>query len=308
MRLADQLLAARGTANDRLTAGSISALAADVARAECFELSEDVRNACYQVQRSKPSSIVSALPMARIPYAKTWIEWVGQPNGEDPPSASPCRFGCLYNAPDGDLDAGIMTFVSSPTPGRGGVGVVPYSIYFDWGKRGAERMELFSADLNAALNSDTITAHERVRTMPVAEVAKAMSERWPEYTGLQAERQAAVWLWQHALAVPGPYSLKYLRKSYMRDEDQEQFIASVSSVWPFSMSFIIMLNAKGALSTEKDDLSALNKKRRRLGRRALREFVVTRLNLSKVKANRWPRTWCRTSTAASTPRQSSCRS
>jgi hypothetical protein len=44
--------------------------------ARYFELADDARDACFQVAQSKPSSIVSALPMTRLPYAKIWIEWM----------------------------------------------------------------------------------------------------------------------------------------------------------------------------------------------------------------------------------------
>jgi hypothetical protein len=42
MRLADQLIAAAGSATDRMLGGALSALGADIARAECFELSEAI--------------------------------------------------------------------------------------------------------------------------------------------------------------------------------------------------------------------------------------------------------------------------
>jgi hypothetical protein len=49
----------------------------------------------------------------------------------------------------------------------------------------------------------------------------------------------------------------------------------------FARAFVTMLNAKNGVEREKEDLSRLNKARVRRGKRALSEFIVTRLALSK---------------------------
>jgi hypothetical protein len=47
MRLADQFIAAAGSATDRMLGGALSALAADIARA----LSDDIRSFCANATR-----------------------------------------------------------------------------------------------------------------------------------------------------------------------------------------------------------------------------------------------------------------
>jgi len=86
-----------------------AALAADAKNAQYFkdaqyfELADDARDAYFQVAQSKPSSIVSALPMTRLPYAKIWIKWMAWP-GEA--KAYRNRYAVFLESPDGDLTAG----------------------------------------------------------------------------------------------------------------------------------------------------------------------------------------------------------
>jgi len=46
--LADQLIAGAASATDRILGGALSALGADIARAECFALSDDIRSSCAE--------------------------------------------------------------------------------------------------------------------------------------------------------------------------------------------------------------------------------------------------------------------
>jgi|SRR5215469_9160731 len=116
MRLADQIIVAAGAGLDGGMSGAISSLGADIARAECFELSDDVREACYQVADSKPSSILSAMPMMRLPYARTSIEWTTPPDDIfSMPSNNPSetctrrvRMGCLFEARTGSITGACM--------------------------------------------------------------------------------------------------------------------------------------------------------------------------------------------------------
>src|SRR5215472_13371641 len=112
MRLADQIIAARGSNNDRVLYGAISALAHELASAQLFDLSNEVRDACDHVACSRPSSILSAIPVTRLPYPKTWVEW--QPGGPEVKHTNnkptPSRMGCLLAAADSKLQTGTMTW------------------------------------------------------------------------------------------------------------------------------------------------------------------------------------------------------
>ena len=95
MRLIDELRAAPGGLNDRLTGGAFTSMAKALRGAQCFELGPDVVAACAHVTKSRPSSLLSALPMTRVPYPRTWFEWV-PPDEDEPPTATrprPDRIG-----------------------------------------------------------------------------------------------------------------------------------------------------------------------------------------------------------------------
>src|SRR4051794_30879973 len=96
MRLADQIIAAQGGTIDRTYFGAISSVAKALGKAGKFELSDDVAEACRNVARSKPSSILSALPTVGLPFPRVWAEWPMHPErpGADP--ECPLRVGCLY--------------------------------------------------------------------------------------------------------------------------------------------------------------------------------------------------------------------
>jgi hypothetical protein len=48
-----------------------------ICEAERFELSDDVARAAYNLTKSKPTTLLSALPLSRAPYRKLWLEWRG---------------------------------------------------------------------------------------------------------------------------------------------------------------------------------------------------------------------------------------
>jgi hypothetical protein len=93
MRLADELAAFAGSKLDFGGAGLT--ITKSIKSAQRFELSDEVRDACVQVCHSKPSSMRVALPLARLPYPRVWVEWVTLPS-DDP--MRPRRVGFLAEA------------------------------------------------------------------------------------------------------------------------------------------------------------------------------------------------------------------
>ncbi|MEY9493789.1 hypothetical protein [Bradyrhizobium elkanii] len=75
MRLSDHMLAECGQAND--IENLFSNVAPAIREAERFELSDDVALAAYNLTKSKPTTLLSALPLVRAPYRKMWFEWRG---------------------------------------------------------------------------------------------------------------------------------------------------------------------------------------------------------------------------------------
>lgn len=75
MRLSDHLMAECGGAVD--VGGIFTKTCAAIREAERFELSDDVAKACYNLTKSKPTTLLGALPLSRAPYRKLWLEWKG---------------------------------------------------------------------------------------------------------------------------------------------------------------------------------------------------------------------------------------
>ena len=73
MIFADDIMAGVGGTSD--IGGMIKSFASKLARAERFVLDRQVIEAAKQLAKSNPSSLVSALPLCRAPYATTWFEW-----------------------------------------------------------------------------------------------------------------------------------------------------------------------------------------------------------------------------------------
>jgi hypothetical protein len=170
MRLADQLLAERGSSTDGILFGAITSLTDKILQAQRFELFPDVADACRQVSRTKPSSMVSALPFTRLPYPITWLEWQSHcpenyqakaadrlPDGDLKPQ--PQRMGCLCEAADASLRHGTLTWAWFHK--ESGCNVAPFGCYFDWNS---------DADLPAL----AIRLNEHVTTKPkeLAEIEK----------------------------------------------------------------------------------------------------------------------------------------
>jgi Transposase DDE domain group 1 len=290
VRLADQIIAAAGTKLDDSYFGALSALGADIARAECFELSDDIREACDQVAESKPSSILSAMPMMRLPYAKTWIEWTRPPEGiyqigSGPAEACsrPVRMGCLFDAPDG-LDNGRMNVAMDWLPGVSDSErephAVPYAVYFDWAAGRdmmAMKAELHRAGVRdlAPEFSDASFAEAHLRT------------QWSRHAADTEELRAVEELHRRAITIPDMVRFAGWWHNMTPSKDtQLGFAATVDCLWDPAVAFIVMLNARGATDRKREDLSKLNRARQKKGKAPLKEFVVTRLSLSRGTANR----------------------
>lgn len=269
MRLADLVIAGAGGGAliDNKHRDAIG-LGADVARAECFELSDEVRDACYQVAQSKPSSIVSALPLTRLPYGKTWIEWRGEADGTNPA----VRFGCLFRSSSDTLSSGAMDVIMSDE-----VGLVTLSLamFFDWSAP-PDPWRAVADILGVTECPPPISFEDQNRE------AMRESSYWKGYAAEASEVDAAIDFTRHYLCSWSPY----FDGQKVMHERLEGTVRCLSSLLPFVTAFIVMLNAKGAVATQKDDLSRLNRRRIAAKKPPLREFVVTRLNLSKGRAER----------------------
>lgn len=157
MRLSDQIIAERGGESD--VRGIFTSVANALPYAECFELSDDVALAAYNLTKSKPTTLLSALPLCRAPFRKMWLEWRGgittrsgmikPENKRDEAFApEPVKQGCLVET-DETGQCGTMTFAwvhkEKPAWARevrpnskftSLVNIAPLGTMFDWSEDG----------------------------------------------------------------------------------------------------------------------------------------------------------------------------
>jgi hypothetical protein len=101
---ADILLENAGSAADLQLFGTYSAFAERLKVAQRFIFSDSAAEAVTQVAFSKPSSLVSALPMVRLPFPTVWIEWSEKRSAfredADETTPMPDKFGVLLETPE----------------------------------------------------------------------------------------------------------------------------------------------------------------------------------------------------------------
>jgi hypothetical protein len=104
--LADEILAATNSAADRTYLGAISALGSAIHRAKRFDLMPGVIVTANTIGSSSISAQLRALPLCRLPFEFTWLEWPGadpvyeafQRNTITDATPAPHRMGVLIHA------------------------------------------------------------------------------------------------------------------------------------------------------------------------------------------------------------------
>lgn len=114
-----------------------------IRQCERFDLSPEMTAAAAGVFVSRPSSLVGALPVCRMPYPWMWIEFVykdrldafaamGRPVKNRRGVPQPKRMGYLLQALDDTLQRTGVTFVSESPDVREGVQVCPFGSILDF--------------------------------------------------------------------------------------------------------------------------------------------------------------------------------
>ena len=121
LSLADRIFAQCGSRADAMHLGrSFTFLHKAISLAQRFNLDLDVVHACHELKQSKPSSLVAALPLCRLPYPRMWVEWTGTVKW---------RCGVLIESLNGNPTTGLITHVYD----GGDCPVInPWATYFDW--------------------------------------------------------------------------------------------------------------------------------------------------------------------------------
>jgi hypothetical protein len=290
MRLYDVIQQNAGTALDRAFQGLIGSFAAALRQSECFELTPPVVSACGQVCASKPSSILAATAMLRLPYEHTWLEWYGDRGDyiKENQKIVPDRMGCLLTAVDNEFNRGYAYWAwfhhtESLT-------IAPFGIAFDWdtGRPPVLQQLLEHHNLPAYLMH---AFEKRVGDKLAAQAVLVNSKKWYDKTinKDQKEIDAFIQLEKRATIVPNHYATKFIAEYNLLDPNNPgmaNFTDDVCGELPFIESFIIMLNSKHILDKTADDFSKLNKVRVKTKKAPLREFTTTRLRLTRTTENR----------------------
>lgn len=290
MRLYDQLMEVPGTLEDTLLQGAYTIFARWLGRAQCFELSTDVAQACTHVMSTRPTTLVQTLPMQRLPYRFTWIESVnrdpgGYDNGKDPPE----RVGCLLVGFPDHSQKGTAYFAWNHK--EYGTTLCPLALAFDWSENARpiydqisehnpdslffkEIAEKYHRKFAAYLSADNLTEHA------------GLSSRWGGFLKDSAERLAFIELEKRSALVINDACTKVLNSGVLKKRHLDSYIDDLCGELPFVSAFLTMLNSKTILEKRTDDFVRLNKARAKNRRAPLKEFVVTKLSLSRVQANR----------------------
>jgi hypothetical protein len=132
--LADDVLAAAGTLDDRLYRGAFTALAGQVRAAQRFDLSPEVMQSAFTIAHSAIGAQLRALPLCKLPFQRTWFEWPGGFAGvpsqrTDTYALVPKRLGALVEV-DASMQRGSMAYAWIHP--EQGVNLCPLMVTFDW--------------------------------------------------------------------------------------------------------------------------------------------------------------------------------
>jgi hypothetical protein len=320
MRLSDQLAAACGSNSD--IGGILSRISAAIAKAERFELSDDVARAGYNLIKSKPTTLLNAMPLCRAPFRKLWLEWRGgltrdmmRPEHRRDPliAPDPLRQGVLIET-DETGQRGTMTFAwvhkQRPDTDFSPVNVDPLGSLFNWSDDGDVREDAIASwqeryptpelRKSPAGICELMLARRYTRQM-TDEAAKSMMQRsvfrdWSRLSRDADQREALRRIDAHGIAWISPHAggfFKWCAEEAMQDERlfhtflhdviEKSWEADIEGEPQFCEAVIAMMNSRNAIEHRDVDLSGLNKARIKRKRPAFLPYRTTHLRLSQAQ-------------------------
>jgi len=319
MRLSDLIVAQGADPDDRRQFWSIAKFAEGVKNAERFVLDDDVMHAAGNVLATRPSSLLSAYPIVRLPYPSIWLEWRGDSRSpyfkqnatERRPN--PQRMGCLIEAHDGtDGQAGMVTWawVHEPKPHRPDLmaEVCPLGAVFDWreepeliqGSRDAIRRRL-AVEGGAKLPDDVAALIEQLATVffqaPGYDIDR-IRQGFHSMDSLRRERfmqndrevEAIKQICTHS----SPWVSRYgwmIMIGLMRREPAsfteyfKGWFNDIMGEGSLVEALLMMINSRNAVEREPADLTKLNKARTKAGKTTFLPYTRTRLRITRVLSN-----------------------
>src|SRR5215475_5920629 len=302
MILADDIMLAVGGEND--VGGFMTSVAKTLQEAERFVLSDDVANAGYDLISSKPSSLLDAMSMCRVPYPIMWLEWNGSASGrvgwdllpytekvaETPEKLTrrtPVKLGCLIESRPADKGTrGSMTWLWKLPDGRG-LSAGGLCIMFDftghvreWGRSEiddrspyAPALRHWSQDANDETLVSVMQNSLRWKALAKNQFERDALRKLSHYEMPWISRHATGWIDQ--VARHAPDELHDVIRAWTGD---------ICGEAPFVDAIILMMNSKNAVEHQTTDLSKLNKARAKHKRPLFLSHRVTHIHLSKTRA------------------------
>ena len=294
MRLFDQVTADVGSFMDQGTQGTISSVAASLKDCLRFELSPEVRDAALQVQQSKPSTIMAALPLCRLPYRSVWAEWSAgrEANLRDKQAGAapqPQRTGFLMEAVDEALQRGNITWCWHHTqhgerslqqrdPGGSETTICPLGVSVDWSPE------------------PTIPYPVTATREEVSDAVKTSDSHLGKHLGNENEIDALVEDTKRFYTCVSHHAVKYVRwldSTMLTQPDLGPAIIQQYRSWQadpegelgFARAVIAILNTRNCVEFEEADLAKLNRAKARRGRLPALSYSVVKFSLSRAQRN-----------------------
>jgi hypothetical protein len=258
MRLSDHMMTEVGGPVD--IGGIFTKTCAAIREAERFELSDDVARAAYNLTKSKPTTLLSALPLSRAPYRKLWLEWRGgltsgmikPENKRDPNWApDPLKQGVLVET-DKSGQYGTMTFCwlhrenETKRAYRDEMGAVyspaniaPLGTLFNWDEDANvfkdalddyHRRHPGESVLSPSGILEFILLKKYTKGMTDDEIKRWMEQSifkdWGKFAGLAGERKALQELGRHAMPFIPPHARGFFEWVAQSAVQSEQMLTS----------------------------------------------------------------------------------
>lgn len=274
MMLADEIIAAAGSAWDTENAGAIGGLASAIAGAQRFAFSERAMGACAQVAASKPSSLLKALPLCRAPFRRTWFEWPGAAaicegfRDEVVPGADrpiPRRVGVMIDCRDDGGQAGIASWAwSTAFAGAPQLVVAPLGYRIDWRPDGA-RAELPGVVLST-------TEHSLIEGLGEAESAAFIA----------LAKMATIDVPDYCVSMLAQFTATADEKE--KRETFQSFARDLDGEYRLLIAMLCLVNSRNCVELRPSDLGRLNKARRKQHKRPLVDYSTVDITLGRRDA------------------------
>jgi hypothetical protein len=280
---ADKIRECVGSETDEIWNFPFAGIVNDIARSERFVLTDEVVEAAKRLLESKPSSLLNALSLCRVPFEHLWLEW----RGEHAPGldrTAPTREGAkpvdkmgVYIRANNKGRNGIASWIWSAPDGS--ISFSGMSIAFN-----------IEGDMEALYKQFGVDRPKTDRDS-VRDFLKNHSHDWGKLTrNSDVEAEAIVELSMHTAPFPCLWAANFFKKLESlgvspKSPEYEALLDSwtkdVSGEFTFMIAVLMLINTRNGVEHLPTDLSRLNKARAKSRKPPKFEHSITHLKLSR---------------------------